>query len=62
MESFSIKNMFLTYISQMGKLTTIPAGLICASITVLAAKEEEYKKQLLKPEQVICLQKFMDFV
>ncbi|XP_045851344.1 MICOS complex subunit MIC27 isoform X3 [Meles meles] len=37
---------------RMGKLTTVPAGLICASITVLAAKEEEYKKQLVKPEQL----------
>lgn len=46
----------------MGKLTPVPAGLICASITVLAAKEEEYKKQLVKPEQVICIQKFVDFV
>ncbi|XP_059013167.1 MICOS complex subunit MIC27 isoform X3 [Mustela lutreola] len=36
---------------RMGKLTPVPAGLICASITVLAAKEEEYKKQLVKPEQ-----------
>nr|XP_045735921.1 MICOS complex subunit MIC27 isoform X4 [Mirounga angustirostris] len=36
----------------MGKLTTIPGGLICASITVHAAKEEEYKKQLVKPEQL----------
>ncbi|XP_072674024.1 MICOS complex subunit MIC27 isoform X2 [Canis lupus baileyi] len=35
----------------MGKLTTVPAGLICASITVHAAKEE-YKKQLVKPEQL----------
>ncbi|XP_064430367.1 MICOS complex subunit MIC27 isoform X3 [Mirounga angustirostris] len=37
---------------RMGKLTTIPGGLICASITVHAAKEEEYKKQLVKPEQL----------
>uniref|UniRef100_A0A8C0NSB4 MICOS complex subunit n=1 Tax=Canis lupus familiaris TaxID=9615 RepID=A0A8C0NSB4_CANLF len=36
---------------RMGKLTTVPAGLICASITVHAAKEE-YKKQLVKPEQL----------
>lgn len=61
-ELFSIKNMFLIYLSQMGKLTTIPAGLICASVTVHAAKEDEYKKQLVKPEQVICLQKFVNFV
>uniref|UniRef100_A0A452RSP1 MICOS complex subunit n=1 Tax=Ursus americanus TaxID=9643 RepID=A0A452RSP1_URSAM len=44
--------MFLIYLSQMGKLTTIPAGLICASVTVHAAKEDEYKKQLVKPEQL----------
>ncbi|CAD7693405.1 unnamed protein product [Nyctereutes procyonoides] len=37
---------------RMGKLITIPAGLICASITVHAAKEEEYKKQLVKPERL----------
>ncbi|XP_077920117.1 MICOS complex subunit MIC27 isoform X1 [Halichoerus grypus] len=37
---------------RMGKLTTTPGGLICASITVHAAKEEEYKKQLVKPEQL----------
>ncbi|XP_008698839.2 MICOS complex subunit MIC27 isoform X3 [Ursus maritimus] len=37
---------------RMGKLTTIPAGLICASVTVHAAKEDEYKKQLVKPEQL----------
>uniref|UniRef100_A0A8C9CVA9 MICOS complex subunit n=1 Tax=Panthera leo TaxID=9689 RepID=A0A8C9CVA9_PANLE len=36
----------------MGKLTTIPAGLICASVSVHAAKEEELKKQLVKPEQL----------
>ncbi|XP_032720051.1 MICOS complex subunit MIC27-like isoform X1 [Lontra canadensis] len=37
---------------RMGKLMPVPAGLICASITVLAAKEEEYKKQPVKPEQL----------
>ncbi|XP_032720154.1 MICOS complex subunit MIC27-like [Lontra canadensis] len=37
---------------RMGKLTTIPVGLLCASITVLAAKEEKCKKQLVNPEQL----------
>ncbi|XP_014682996.1 MICOS complex subunit MIC27 isoform X1 [Equus asinus] len=37
---------------RMGKLTTMPTGLICASITVYAAKEEDSKKQLVKPEQL----------
>ncbi|XP_047700863.1 MICOS complex subunit MIC27 isoform X3 [Prionailurus viverrinus] len=37
---------------RMGKLITIPAGLMCASISVHAAKEEELKKQLVKPEQL----------
>ncbi|XP_057168811.1 MICOS complex subunit MIC27 isoform X6 [Ursus arctos] len=41
-----------TALEEMGKLTTIPAGLICASVTVHAAKEDEYKKQLVKPEQL----------
>lgn len=54
----SIKNTFLIYLSQMGKLTTMPAALICASISVHAAKEEESRKHLVKPEQVTCLQKF----
>ncbi|XP_014647855.1 PREDICTED: MICOS complex subunit MIC27 [Ceratotherium simum simum] len=36
---------------RMGKLTTMPTGLICASISVHAAKEES-KKQLVKPEQL----------
>ncbi|XP_012502589.1 PREDICTED: MICOS complex subunit MIC27 [Propithecus coquereli] len=36
----------------MGKLTTMPAGLINASVSVHAAREEEYKKQLMKPEQL----------
>ncbi|XP_036300139.1 MICOS complex subunit MIC27-like [Pipistrellus kuhlii] len=37
---------------RMQKLTIMPAGLIFASITVHAAKEEEFKKQLMKPEQL----------
>uniref|UniRef100_A0A2I3S7Y3 MICOS complex subunit n=2 Tax=Pan TaxID=9596 RepID=A0A2I3S7Y3_PANTR len=36
----------------MGKLTTMPAGLIYASVSVHAAKQEESKKQLVKPEQL----------
>ncbi|XP_059943300.1 MICOS complex subunit MIC27 isoform X2 [Mesoplodon densirostris] len=36
---------------RMGKLTTMPAALICASISVYAAKEEESRKHLVKPEQ-----------
>ncbi|XP_059766305.1 MICOS complex subunit MIC27 [Balaenoptera ricei] len=36
----------------MGKLTTMPAALICASISVHAAKEEESRKRLVKPEQL----------
>uniref|UniRef100_A0A3Q1M5I9 MICOS complex subunit n=1 Tax=Bos taurus TaxID=9913 RepID=A0A3Q1M5I9_BOVIN len=36
----------------MGKLTTMPTGLIYASISVHVAKEEESKKQLVKPEQL----------
>ncbi|XP_054566736.1 MICOS complex subunit MIC27-like [Eptesicus fuscus] len=36
----------------MKKLTIMPAGLIFASISVHAAKEEESKKQLMKPEQL----------
>uniref|UniRef100_A0A2K5DQI0 MICOS complex subunit n=1 Tax=Aotus nancymaae TaxID=37293 RepID=A0A2K5DQI0_AOTNA len=36
----------------MGKLTTMPAGLIYASVSVHATKEEEFKKQLVKPEQL----------
>lgn len=39
----------------MRKLTIMPAGLIFASISVHAAKEEESKKQLMKPEQVTCV-------
>ncbi|EDL14010.1 RIKEN cDNA 9430083G14, isoform CRA_a [Mus musculus] len=37
---------------RMGKLTTIPAGLIYASINVRLAKEEEPKKQLVRPDQL----------
>lgn len=37
---------------RMGKLTTMPVGLICASISVHVAKEEESRKQLVKPEQL----------
>lgn len=37
---------------EMRKLTIMPAGLIFASISVHAAKEEESKKQLMKPEQL----------
>uniref|UniRef100_A0A8C3WJ07 MICOS complex subunit n=2 Tax=Catagonus wagneri TaxID=51154 RepID=A0A8C3WJ07_9CETA len=37
---------------RMRKLTTMPVGLICASISVHAAKEEESRKQLVKPEQL----------
>uniref|UniRef100_A0A2R8ZE11 MICOS complex subunit n=1 Tax=Pan paniscus TaxID=9597 RepID=A0A2R8ZE11_PANPA len=36
----------------MGKLTTMPASLIHASVSVHATKEEESKKQLVKPEQL----------
>uniref|UniRef100_A0A8C9HRD4 MICOS complex subunit n=1 Tax=Piliocolobus tephrosceles TaxID=591936 RepID=A0A8C9HRD4_9PRIM len=36
----------------IGKLTIMPAGLIYASVSVHAAKEEESKKQLEIPEQV----------
>ncbi|XP_026953666.1 MICOS complex subunit MIC27 isoform X2 [Sagmatias obliquidens] len=37
---------------RMGKLTTMPAAVICASINVHAAKEEESRKHLVKPEQL----------
>uniref|UniRef100_A0A8D1WRA3 MICOS complex subunit n=1 Tax=Sus scrofa TaxID=9823 RepID=A0A8D1WRA3_PIG len=36
----------------MRKLTTMPVGLICASVSVHVAKEEESRKQLVKPEQL----------
>ncbi|XP_053436254.1 MICOS complex subunit MIC27 isoform X2 [Nycticebus coucang] len=36
----------------MGKLTAMPTGLICASISVYVAREEESKKELLKLEQL----------
>jgi len=60
-EAFQLKICFDIF-SQMGKLTTMPTGLIYASISVHVAKEEESKKQLVKPEQVTCLQKFVNFV
>ena len=47
---------------RMGKLTTMPVGLICASVSVHVAKEEESRKQLVKPEQVTSLQNFVNFV
>ncbi|XP_006902619.1 PREDICTED: apolipoprotein O-like, partial [Elephantulus edwardii] len=34
------------------KMTAMPTNLICASVSIRAAKEEEYKKQLVKPEQL----------
>ncbi|XP_028730591.1 MICOS complex subunit MIC27 [Peromyscus leucopus] len=37
---------------RMRKLTTMPAGLMYASVNVHLAKEEEPKKQLVKPEQL----------
>ncbi|XP_049729234.1 MICOS complex subunit MIC27 isoform X2 [Elephas maximus indicus] len=37
---------------RMGKLTTLPTGLICASVSVRTAKEEDPRKQLVKPEQL----------
>uniref|UniRef100_A0A4X1W268 MICOS complex subunit n=1 Tax=Sus scrofa TaxID=9823 RepID=A0A4X1W268_PIG len=37
---------------RMRKLTTMPVGLICASVSVHVAKEEESRKQLVKPEQL----------
>lgn len=37
---------------RMGKLTTMPAGLTYASINVHLAKEEDPKKQLVRPEQL----------
>ncbi|KAM4819416.1 MICOS complex subunit MIC27 isoform 2-T2 [Thomomys bottae] len=36
----------------MGKLTAMPAGLLYASVIVHAAKEEESKKRLVRPEQL----------
>lgn len=35
-----------------GKLTAMPAGLICASVSVHAAKEKKFKEQLMKPEKL----------
>ncbi|XP_060230355.1 MICOS complex subunit MIC27 isoform X1 [Meriones unguiculatus] len=37
---------------RMGKLTAMPAGLIYASINLHLAKEEEPKKQLVRPDQL----------
>ncbi|XP_040855633.1 MICOS complex subunit MIC27 [Ochotona curzoniae] len=37
---------------RVGKLTTTPVGLIYASVSVHAAKEEESKKHLVRPEQL----------
>ncbi|KAM6151536.1 MICOS complex subunit MIC27 [Rhynchocyon petersi] len=36
----------------MGKLITLPPGLICASLYIPANKKEESQKQLVKPEQL----------
>lgn len=36
----------------MGRLTTMPAGLMCTSVIVHATKEKESKQQLIKPEQL----------
>lgn len=38
--------------AKMGKLTAMPASLICTSIVVYAAKDDELKMQLVKPEQL----------
>uniref|UniRef100_A0A4X1SK44 MICOS complex subunit n=1 Tax=Sus scrofa TaxID=9823 RepID=A0A4X1SK44_PIG len=38
--------------AQMGEWTTMAAGLIVASVKGHAAKEEDAKKQLMKPEQL----------
>ncbi|XP_048191989.1 MICOS complex subunit MIC27 isoform X2 [Perognathus longimembris pacificus] len=37
---------------RMGKLSNMPVGLLYASISVYASKEEESKKQLIRPEQL----------
>lgn len=37
---------------RMGKVTTVPANLMCTSIIVHAAKEEKSRKRLVKPEQL----------
>ncbi|XP_010611167.1 MICOS complex subunit MIC27 [Fukomys damarensis] len=37
---------------RIGKLTTMPMGMIYASVSVHMAKEEESKKQLVRPEQL----------
>lgn len=35
-----------------GKADDLPAGLICASISVHAAKEKKFKEPLMKPEKL----------
>ncbi|KAF7480299.1 Hypothetical predicted protein [Marmota monax] len=37
---------------RMGKLTTMPAGLMYASVSVRVSREEEYKKKLMRPDQL----------
>uniref|UniRef100_A0A8C5K203 MICOS complex subunit n=1 Tax=Jaculus jaculus TaxID=51337 RepID=A0A8C5K203_JACJA len=37
---------------RMGKLTTMPSGLIYASVRLHVAKEEKSKKQLMRPDQL----------
>ncbi|KAM5127756.1 MICOS complex subunit MIC27 isoform 2-T2 [Callospermophilus lateralis] len=37
---------------RMGKLTTMPAGLMYASVSVHVSREEEYKKKLMRPDQL----------
>ncbi|XP_047392501.1 MICOS complex subunit MIC27 isoform X1 [Sciurus carolinensis] len=37
---------------RMGKLTTMPASLIYACISVRVSREEEYKKKLIRPDQL----------
>lgn len=37
---------------RMGRLTTLPASLICTSVIVHASKEKESKQQLIRPEQL----------
>ncbi|KAM5221458.1 MICOS complex subunit MIC27 [Ctenodactylus gundi] len=40
------------YLFQVGKLTVMPVGLSCASVSVHLVEEEETKKQLVRPEQL----------
>ncbi|EHB00194.1 Apolipoprotein O-like protein [Heterocephalus glaber] len=51
-EAFKLKRSLLLYLSQIEKLTTMPVGVIYASVSVHMAKEEESKKQLVRPEQL----------